>query len=551
MRSFYIIIVGLFFVQSNADAAWLVKSVVNGKATKVISVEKKETSLPEGITIRNLRSIPRYVSEGHGDQAELGGTYREDLYADHALPQVLFQQFADQPQVKPGLTRVQREQSEVRTLVNQGPVANRINLTILGDGYTSAERDRFFEDAMRMTNDLFQGQTFATYLPLFNVHAVFVPSNQSGLTDGRNRRDTVFGLYRSPAGSKRAILPGNTSAMDAAIELAPATDYSIFLANDDFYGGLGGQYAITTRSVESGQIVLRHELGHNFGSVGEEYDGGQVYSGANSSDGPNVPWAHWLTAQSNSPVYETLMLSGEYVWANLSSRSQRATFNFPRGDYKVGMILSSVGWSTVDDVHVFLDGQRVELQGIFTRDRTFFDVVLNGTLTPGSHTLEVRENVHDGDNVLAFAQVYAHPTNLDPASHEIAAYSTFDDFGNKSYRPTFFSCIMRNMRSTSFCSVDIENMWIRFLDRVDIIDEVQVANGSVAVKGPALTGLNTHWFRIDRSGREMELTDFAGQLSWNVPTGYPSGQYRVKVEYSTPEVRRPTSRFSSKKDFRI
>ena len=49
------------------------------------------------------------------------------------------------------------------------------------------------------------------------------------------------------------------------------------------WGGLGGRYAITTRSLTSGSMVLRHELGHNFSNVGEEYDGGQVYSGANFS----------------------------------------------------------------------------------------------------------------------------------------------------------------------------------------------------------------------------------------------------------------------------
>jgi hypothetical protein len=559
MRLFYILVVGLLFVQSQAQASWIVKSIVTGTSTKVISVQKKNQSLPEGMKHKNLRAIPQFVSEGHGDQKDLGGTYQEDLYADHALPKGLFEQFVDQPSGEPhsGLTAPEQAQSEVQTLVDQGPVGNRINLTIIGDGYTLAEKDRFFADARRMTNDLFEGKTFATYLPLFNVHAVFVPSNQSGLTDGRNRRDTVFGLYRSPAGSKRAIMPGNTSAIDSAIALAPATDYPIILANDDFYGGLGGQYAITTRSVESGQIVLRHELGHNFGNVGEEYDGGQVYTGANSSESSNVTWGHWLTAQNNSPVYESLFLSGEYLWQNLSTRSVRASFNFPRGDYRIGVIISSVGWSTANDVHVFLDGERVELQGVFTADRTFFDVVLNKSLSAGNHTLEVRENVRDGDNVLAFAQVYAHEAKLDPNSHEIAAYSTFDDFGNKAgYRPTFFSCIMRNMRSTDFCSVDIENMWIRFLDRVDLIDQVLVSGNDtqdrvVELQGAKLPGLNARWFRIDRGGREVELTEVAGQISWQARAGFPSGQYRVKVEYVTPEVRRPTSRFQSQKDFRI
>ena len=61
---------------------------------------------------------------------------------------------------------------------------------------------------------------------------------------------------------------------------------------DDFYGGLGGEFVISTKSKTSGQVVLRHEMGHNFGVVGEEYDGGYAYSGANSVRSPyNIPWS--------------------------------------------------------------------------------------------------------------------------------------------------------------------------------------------------------------------------------------------------------------------
>jgi hypothetical protein len=124
----------------------------------------------------------------------------------------------------------------------------------------------------------------------FNVYAVFVPSKVSGIGDG-SPKDTAFRLYRDPAGSKRGIMPGNESALVRAMNMAPATDYPIVLANDDYYGGLGGRWAISTRSRATGLMVLRHELGHNFGEVGEEYDNGYVYRGANASRSIRVPWA--------------------------------------------------------------------------------------------------------------------------------------------------------------------------------------------------------------------------------------------------------------------
>ena len=173
--------------------------------------------------------------------------------------------------------------SEVRELVKTGSDENRIVLVIIGDGYTLEEKEKYYKDVNRMVDDLFREVTFKSYLPLFNIYAVYTPSNDSGITD-LIEKDTAFGLYRAPKGSKRGIMPGDRLAMERALNLASSkVDYPIVIANDDYYGGLGGRYAITTRSLNSGSMVLRHELGHNFSNVGEEYDGGQVYSGANFS----------------------------------------------------------------------------------------------------------------------------------------------------------------------------------------------------------------------------------------------------------------------------
>src|SRR5688572_13344741 len=45
--------------------------------------------------------------------------------------------------------------SEVRTLVQQGDPKNRVDLTIVGDGYTADDKDKFFADAQRLTEGLF------------------------------------------------------------------------------------------------------------------------------------------------------------------------------------------------------------------------------------------------------------------------------------------------------------------------------------------------------------------------------------------------------------
>jgi hypothetical protein len=144
-----------------------------------------------------------------------------------------------------------------------------------GDGYTASERDEFFEDMDRLTKEMFEGETFRSYLPVFNIWAIYVESVYSGIGYNNGPEDTPFELYRE-AGELRAIYPGNTAYARQVCQLTgtAACDYPSMIGNDDFYGGLGGEFVISTRSNRTGTVVLRHEMGHNFVDVGEEYDNG-------------------------------------------------------------------------------------------------------------------------------------------------------------------------------------------------------------------------------------------------------------------------------------
>jgi hypothetical protein len=487
-----------------------------------------------------LRSLPFTLAEELPPSSEI---YEEILLSDSHPEAHLKTRFDSEPALIG---------SELRTIVEQGPAANRICLTFIGDGYTETEKERFFSDVDRLTKDLFTGSTFASYLPLFNVYAVFAPSRDSGITDGAIKKQTAFGLYRSPAGSKRAIMPGNTSAMESAIARAPKTDYPIVIANDDYYGGLGGRYAITTRSLESGAIVLRHELGHNFGNVGEEYDGGQVYSGANSTRSATTPpWAHWVNGRSRT--YEMKMLDGQYVWKNLAEGPVRSTFEFPqpsgKGAYWFEVQFSSVGWASPDDVVVVLDGQPVSIEGKYTVDRSFFKIKPDRSLAPGRHTLEIRNGSIDRDNVLAFANVYAYEADY-AFDGTYGAFMTYDTYGSVSYRPTHEHCLMRDMTTPHFCSVDLENMWIRFLDRMSLIDGLTIAKDpaggrTVSLAAVELPGLDIRWYGRTLQGGEQELTEVRGQRQWLLPLNSPLTEISARVEFTTSEVRKPSPKFKA------
>ena len=352
--------------QRPAQKAYRVETITGSDGRqKILSVRDTAQTVTQDEVV--LRSQPLGFAE-HGETPSAEG-YKESYVAESALTAEQ-KEMLEAGQIAP---KAEWAGSEVRTIVNQGPSENRIDLTIVGDGYTDGEKQRFFEDAKRLTDDMFVGQTFASYLPLFNVHAVFVPSKESGLSDV-TRKDTALKLQRSPVGSKRGIMPNDRRAAEKAVALAPDTDYPILVANDDFYGGLGGRFAITTRSHNSGTMVLRHELGHNFGSVGEEYDGGQVYSGANHSDSRSVPWQQWVSPDGK--VFDAEALATAYPWKNLSAGDINVDFKVPAPDAKgpkqIGIDVSSVGWEKDTDVEILIDGVPQKYTGVYTEDRSFF-----------------------------------------------------------------------------------------------------------------------------------------------------------------------------------
>lgn len=551
-------LLGLFFAQITfstepAQAGWIERRVVfnDGRViTQSVQPVKERVSQAKLLMTR----LPAFLFEG-GDGIDWMGPQPviEEIYhagtSIESLPKGLAR-FVEQRNLIRRNRMGEIPGSEVRTLVAQGPLQNRINLTIIGDGYTAEEKQKFFDDAARLTKDMFVGKTFATYLALFNVHAVFIPSKESGITD-IVKKDTALGLYRSPKGSKRAIMISNAGMADKAANLAPRTDYPILIANDDFYGGLGGAYAISTRSVTSGTVVLRHELGHNFGSVGEEYDSGNVYTGANSSRSTQVNWKQWLDPGATQKDH--YFLSGFYLWQNLGQKPFRAEFEIPttsRGQevMRVGIELSSVGWATPMDVIVRVDGYKIDIKGNYTVDRSFFDVVLPMTLGPGKHSIEVIENINDRDNVLAYANVYAFPKGYDAESGQISAYKTFYGPGNGSgYRPTHNTCLMRNMLSENFCMVDIENMWIRFLARVNLIDGVAISRaGDVRVDLLKLRGMDIIWEK-KQEGNWVRIPEFDHKTQVNI-SDLNSVKYRVRAAFRTPEVRKLTPDFDETRE---
>ena len=202
------------------------------------------------------------------------------------------------------------------SLVLNGDALNRIDLLILGDGYTEDEFVKFATDATGLQQHIFSEEPFREYELYFNVWRVDVASPESG-SDHPERdppvaRETAFDSTYNCADIERLICI-NHSKVQAALSNVPLVqrDYVFMIVNDDQYGGSGGTVAVTSRH-KSGRNVLLHELGHSMASLADEYTSSppecvndvepfQV-NVTMETDPASIKWRIWIDAGTEIPT---------------------------------------------------------------------------------------------------------------------------------------------------------------------------------------------------------------------------------------------------------
>jgi hypothetical protein len=167
----------------------------------------------------------------------------------------------------------------VEAIQVKGESAGKVDLVFLAEGYTAAEKDKFFADAKRFTESLFATPPFDQCRENFNVRAVFLASEEQG-TDFSGRgifRHTALNAGFYTFGLDRYLTtPDMRSIRDAVWNVS--CDAIFILVNSEVYGG-GGMYnfyAIGTADNARTIQVFVHEFGHSFGGLADEYFSSEV-----------------------------------------------------------------------------------------------------------------------------------------------------------------------------------------------------------------------------------------------------------------------------------
>lgn len=149
-----------------------------------------------------------------------------------------------------------------------------IDVVITSEGYTADEYPVFIEDAKKTVESLRNHAPFDTLMPRFNFLAVFVPSQDSGVSIPRLNKwkSTAYSSHFSTFYSDRYLTTSNLFDVHNALSGLPY-EHLIILANTDEYGGGGiyNSYTLTTAHHKYFPQVVVHEFGHSFGGLADEY----------------------------------------------------------------------------------------------------------------------------------------------------------------------------------------------------------------------------------------------------------------------------------------
>jgi hypothetical protein len=231
----------------------------------------------------------------------------------------------------------------VMPLVVTGSPANRVDLLIMGDGYTEAQRDKFFSNANHLAQNLFNISPYREYKNFVNLYALFTPSQESGADHPPYKKDcppedntccgdeeagqdplagtfvqTAFDASFCNGGIQRQLKADYKLILSAAAEV-PDWDRIMVIVNDPTHGGFGETGIEIMIVTTHGAIVTtaQHEYGHGFTGLGDEYVDPNIHSAgckeADSSCPPNITdevvrgkikWAPWIQPETPIPTPE-------------------------------------------------------------------------------------------------------------------------------------------------------------------------------------------------------------------------------------------------------
>jgi len=250
-----------------------------------------------------------------------------------------------------------RYADQVVAIHESGDPAEKVDLLLMGDGYTSDEHDAFVTKARELTEILFATSPFKERKHDFNIWAVAPAAARSGVSRPSTGtfRDSPIGATYDAFRSERYILTFDNKSMRRIASSAPY-EFIEILTNTEVYGGGGiyGLFSTAAANSEWAPYLFVHEFGHHFAGLADEYYTSSVAYEAPTEitepyepnvtallDPDDLKWKHHVAANTPLPTpwpkaeYEKHSLAyqerrREMRAANVSEAEMNALFRYTK-----------------------------------------------------------------------------------------------------------------------------------------------------------------------------------------------------------------------------
>lgn len=158
--------------------------------------------------------------------------------------------------------------------LSNGDPHTKLDIVILGEGYTGGEKTKFEKDLERFKNTLIEHEPFKKFQSSINLYGVYKPSEESGIDEPESGifKNTVLNSTFNSLGSERYVLTEDNKSLRDLAAHAPY-DAIYIMVNHPRYGGGGiyNFYCTFTSDNQFHDYLFLHEFGHSFAGLADEY----------------------------------------------------------------------------------------------------------------------------------------------------------------------------------------------------------------------------------------------------------------------------------------
>jgi len=237
------------------------------------------------------RGYDSYYGEYRTSQPALDGvkrTFLESVFIPEPIRPVMLvleerdkqyvyhvkQQFKIDPNDYHILSESPAEKAKVINVIKNGSSQHKVDLVIVGEGYSKKDSEKFSSDLNKFVKIFFEMEPYKSNKEKFNIYGLYPESEESGIDQPTKHIyvNTALNCTFNSMDSPRYLLTEDTRKLYNICANVPF-DAIIIMCNVNRYGGGGiyNFYATFTASEYSEDYVFLHEFGHSFAGLADEY----------------------------------------------------------------------------------------------------------------------------------------------------------------------------------------------------------------------------------------------------------------------------------------